>query len=114
GTLAAFLLSGKPLLLLPLQLEQLLISRNVATLGAGICVASEIKKPNFRSLISDLLSHRKYTQVAEDFAKKYALFSPGKQALDICNRCETLAQQENRESQSQISANNAFTTDEEP
>jgi UDP-N-acetylglucosamine:LPS N-acetylglucosamine transferase len=94
GTLAAFLLSGKPLLLLPLQLEQLLSSRNVANLGAGICVAPEIKKPNFRSLISDLLSHRKYTLAAEDFAKKYASFSPGKQALDIGNRCEALAQQE--------------------
>ncbi|MBS3953996.1 MAG: hypothetical protein KGZ88_13690 [Methylomicrobium sp.] len=96
GTLAAFLLSGKPLLLLPLQLEQLLSSRNVANLGAGICVASEIKKPNFRSLISDMLSHRKYTLAAEDFAKKYASFSPGKQALDISNRCEALAQQEHR------------------
>ncbi|MGZ4958154.1 MAG: glycosyltransferase [Methylomonas sp.] len=106
GTTACFLLSAKPLLVLPEQLEQLLTGRNIAALGAGICVPMETKKPNFRALISELLTNAKYTTAARGFAEKYADFSPEQQALDIAEHCETLIRQKATPSIADLLTNN--------
>lgn len=90
GTVAAMLLSGKPLLMLPMHLEQSLTARNVALLGAGIGIPPETKKPNYRAAVMDILSNAKYTKAAEQFADKYASFDPGEQAVRIADRCEAL------------------------
>lgn len=93
ATMAAFLLSGKPVLALPMHLEQLVGARNIADLGAGICVPMESKKTNYRALITELLSNGKYAKAAHAFAEKYASFSPAQQAIAISQRCEALINQ---------------------
>ncbi|WP_415880392.1 glycosyltransferase [Methylomonas sp. TEB] len=90
ATLSAFLLSGKPLLALPFQLEQLISAQNLATLGAGTYIAAESKNPNYKTAVTELLRHSKHTQTAQQFADKYAGFSSAQQASDIAKRCEML------------------------
>ncbi|WAK00369.1 glycosyltransferase [Methylobacter sp. YRD-M1] len=90
GTSAAMLLSGKPLLMLPIYLEQLLTARTIAMLGAGVCIPPEMKKPNYRAAAMEVLSNNKYTKTAGKFADKYAAFTPEEQAVRIVERCEAL------------------------
>lgn len=90
GIVAAMLLAGRPLLMLPMHLEQALTARNVASLGAGVCIPAETKKPNYRSAVMEILSNGKYTKTAEKFAGKYAGLVPETQALRIVERCEAL------------------------
>jgi len=90
STLSSFLLSGKPVLVLPMQLEQWLSALKVEALGFGKCIASETKKPNYRAAISELLSDFACKQAAGALAEKYAEFSPARQANDIGLRCEAL------------------------
>ncbi|WP_231890208.1 glycosyltransferase [Methylomonas methanica] len=90
ATLSAFLLRGKPLLTLPFQIEQLISAQNAAALGAGAYVTVESKSPNFKTSLTELFRHEKYSQAARQFAEKYAGFSSTQQAIDIAARCETL------------------------
>jgi hypothetical protein len=90
GTAAAMLLSGKPLLMLPIHLEQSITARNIAIFGAGVCIPPEMKKPNYRAAAREILSNNKYTKTAEKFAVKYAAFAPEEQAVRIVDRCEAL------------------------
>lgn len=90
GTAAAMLLSGKPLLMLPIHLEHSITARNIAMLGAGVCMPPETKKPNYRAAAMEILSNGKYTKTAGKFADKYAAFAPDEQAIRIVDRCEAL------------------------
>ena len=89
GTMAAMLLKGKPQLMLPMQVEQLLLARNVADLGAGIVIPAEAKKPNFLTLIKDLITGEQYKKSAELFSEKYQS-SHHQHQEKIANRCEEL------------------------
>lgn len=90
GTVAAMLLAGKPLLMLPVHLDSSLTARNVVSLGAGVCIPPEMKKPNYRAAIMEILSNAKYMKTAGKFAGKYASFVPEAQADRIAERCEIL------------------------
>jgi UDP:flavonoid glycosyltransferase YjiC (YdhE family) len=71
GTAAYVLLSGKPMLLLPLQLEQLLFSHSVARLGAGL-VAGDRSAEAVGPMLHALLEEPRYREAAEAFARRYA------------------------------------------
>lgn len=90
ATLSAFLLAGKPLLVLPFQLEQLISAHNIVALGAGAYISTENKKINYKASLTELLSQSKYAQAAQQFAEKYAAFSSTQHAIDIAKRCEVL------------------------
>jgi len=75
ATTTAFLLAGKPLLLLPSHLEQFLLARRVETMGAGIAVNPEQVPPDFVALLKALLSTPAFTDNARAFAAKYANFN---------------------------------------
>lgn len=64
GTVAAALRAGKPLLLLPAQLEQYLLARNVEKLGAGLTLHPETAAPDFAGSIRRLLDEPAYAQKA--------------------------------------------------
>ncbi|WP_305908993.1 nucleotide disphospho-sugar-binding domain-containing protein [Methylomarinum sp. Ch1-1] len=87
GTVATMLLAGKPLLLLPMHIEAALTASNVVALGAGVCIPSEVKKPNYRAAVKEMLAHRKYHQKSAEFADKYASFNREKQDILIADRC---------------------------
>lgn len=90
GTMVSGLLAGIPQLMLPMHLEQEVTARKVESLGAGICVHNETKKPGYRGLISELMAHPKYSLVAEEFSKKYTHYSQAGMAVEISKRCAEL------------------------
>jgi UDP:flavonoid glycosyltransferase YjiC (YdhE family) len=90
GTLAAMILKGKPLLMLPMQVEQFLLARNIVSLGAGICIPAEVKKPNYLTAIHDLIALERYKNTAVIFSEKYQSTNQQQHQEKIANRCEEL------------------------
>lgn len=94
GTLAAMLLAGIPLLLLPTQLEQYLASIRVRDLGAGLLVNLESNQAvDFSALIEELLSNPKYMKNAHAFASKQKEFDATGQFESMGRRIEEILSQ---------------------
>jgi hypothetical protein len=74
ATSTAFLLAGKPLLLLPGHLEQFLVARRVEEMGAGRLVSPELAPGDLRALLAELLGNPSWRGNAQAFAAKYAAF----------------------------------------
>lgn len=74
ATTTAFLLAGKPLLLLPGHLEQFLVARRVEEMGAGRMVNPEQPPGDLRTMLADLLAKPSWRDNARAFAAKYAAF----------------------------------------
>jgi hypothetical protein len=70
GTVSAALRGGKPLLLLPSQLEQFLLARNVEKLGAGLVVHPESKLPDIAGNLARLLADPVFAQQAHALARR--------------------------------------------
>ena len=92
GTVAASLLAGRPVLVLHLQLEQLLLANNIVRLGLGKTVNPDSKNPNYRQLIRETLTDSEFAKRARQFATKYADFSLVKQLDGIVTRCEEIVE----------------------
>ena len=90
ATTTAFLLAGKPILLLPSHLEQFLLARRVATMGAGICVPADAPSVDFPSLLTQLLTNSLLTANAQAFARKYAAFSQDNVIANLVRRIDEL------------------------
>jgi hypothetical protein len=71
GTVSATLLGGKPLLLLPLNIEQRMLSARVVAAGAGLA-APALKPEGMRQKFLQLLAEPAYTAAARAFAERYA------------------------------------------
>jgi hypothetical protein len=77
GTTSAMLLqSGRPLLLLPTQLEQYLAGLRVAELGAGLVINPEDKLPDIAGALGRLLAESQFAARAAEFAARYRDWSP--------------------------------------
>ncbi|MDP2809193.1 MAG: hypothetical protein Q8O34_03505 [Rhodocyclaceae bacterium] len=74
ATTTAFLLAGKPLLMLPGHLEQFLVARRVEEMGAGRLVNPEQPAGDLRVILADLIANPAWRSNAEAFAAKYAAF----------------------------------------
>lgn len=74
ATTTAFLLAGKPLLMLPGHLEQFLVARRVEEMGAGRMVNPEQPAGDLRGVIADLINRPSWCANARAFAAKYAAF----------------------------------------
>ncbi len=74
ATTTAFLLAGKPLLLLPGHLEQFMVARRVEEMGAGRLVNPEQPPGDLRGVLADLLDNPSWRANAAAFAAKYAAF----------------------------------------
>jgi UDP:flavonoid glycosyltransferase YjiC (YdhE family) len=74
ATTTAFLLAGKPLLMLPGHLEQFLVARRVEEMGAGRLVNPEQPPGDLRGVLVDLISNPSWRANAGAFAAKYAAF----------------------------------------
>lgn len=75
GTTAGLLLAGKPMLHVPLFLEQVMLARAVARLGAGLFIPPdrpEVVAPK----MDELLRTPTFPKAAAAFAAKYAGFDP--------------------------------------
>lgn len=90
ATVSAALLAGKPLMVLPMHAEQYGMAQNVERLGAGLNVAPENYKPDYRKIFKRLLHEPSFTQQAQAFAEKYSGFDSAVQIEQIADRCEQL------------------------
>ena len=71
GTISAALLKGKPLLLLPLNIEQRMLSARVMQAGAGLA-APALAPEGMREKFQRLLAEPAFTGAARAFAERYA------------------------------------------
>lgn len=81
GTVNTCLLAGVPMLLVPQNVEQYLMSRCVETIGAGIATKQARSETQFSELLEHVLHTPAYRQQAKAFANSHAGFNP-EQALN--------------------------------
>ncbi len=91
-TTTAFLLAGKPVLLLPWHLEQYMLAVRVRELGCGQVVEPDQAQPNIPALIADVLQNPLYRNNAQSFAAKYRRFDQSSVLTHLIRRVEALAQ----------------------
>lgn len=90
GTGTSALLAGKPVLLLPTQMEQTMFSMRVEQLGAGVRVGAEEKKPLYKKHINALLTNNTFLLAAQCFAERYKDFDEAEQLKKMTARCQEL------------------------
>lgn len=92
GTAASILSAGKPMIVLPLQLEQRLNGENVSRMGAGVLV-----NPNDpRALVDALkaiITKVSFRKSAMTFAQRHKQFDPEKSLENVALRCLRLIDQ---------------------
>jgi UDP:flavonoid glycosyltransferase YjiC (YdhE family) len=85
---AQALLAGKPLLMLPTQLEQFLITRRVVRMGAGLGVMQEVPDADFGAALAEVARSEGYAAAARTFAQRYARHDRSAALSTILARCE--------------------------
>jgi UDP:flavonoid glycosyltransferase YjiC (YdhE family) len=89
GTATQFLLAGVPVVMLPLYLEQIIFSRRVLELGAGLMCA-----PHRIELLAGRIWHAlqddRFRRPARSFADRYAAYDPLATQHQIADRIEAL------------------------
>lgn len=90
ATSTAFLLAGKPLLLLPGHLEQYMLARRIEEMGAGSVVSPDQPAGDLRSRLAALLSEPGWRDNARAFATKYAAFDQQAVAANLVRRVAEL------------------------
>jgi UDP:flavonoid glycosyltransferase YjiC (YdhE family) len=90
GATAAMLLAGKPVLEIPLALEQFLTANAVIRLEAGLS-APDTSPDEILARLDSLLELDYFAAAARRFASRYAAFKPQDQILRIADRIEELA-----------------------
>jgi len=83
GTVAASLLAGVPVLMLPETVEQQILAERVAALGAGECLLPPVAAAGLSSSLGRLLEGERARAAAAQFAAKY-------HALDRARSVESL------------------------
>ena len=89
GTTMSLLLAGKPLLLLPLHLEQYITALRVEKLGAGIAVPS-FDAQEMASALQSVINLSSYHRRARAFAARYSDWMPTSQASRAVDMIEDL------------------------
>jgi len=89
GTTVSMLLAGKPVLQLPMHLEQALFGAAVNRLGAGL--SARLRRPEEIAMkLVRLLQCDGYAQAARRFAARYARWDAGRQIDRVIQRIESL------------------------
>lgn len=91
GTVLALLLAGKPLLLLPAHVEQMMTAKAVQNLGAGLVVDYERPAPDLRRLIKRLIDEPAFAAAAQAVAARHAGDDPAARLAAIVDRIEAAA-----------------------
>ena len=90
GTVVASLLAGRPLVLMPLHVDQALTARSVVKLGAGLMVDDDSRSVSYRRIVTEALRNPVYKDQATSFARRYADFDQERQIERIAARCGDL------------------------
>jgi UDP:flavonoid glycosyltransferase YjiC (YdhE family) len=89
GTTVCMLLAGKPMLQLPLQLEQFMTANAVMGLGAGLSAQAN-EDGQVSMALSAFLESDAFAAGARRFAQRYADFDEGRLIERVVARCEEL------------------------
>jgi UDP:flavonoid glycosyltransferase YjiC (YdhE family) len=90
GMVSCCLLSGVPMLMVPTNVEQMLLARCVERLGAGIGMASEQAAERFAAALKTLLTHEVFREAAKKFAEKYKRYDQALVIERVVNSIERL------------------------
>ena len=90
GTTTQLLLRGVPQLLMPLNLEQFIISRRVEATGAGL-LAKPDSAEHIKRQLTNVLNAPRIAAAAAAFAAKYEAFNGHTSATSIVEELESLA-----------------------
>ena len=90
GTVIEVLLSGKPVLSIPVTLDHSLFADRVSQLGAGMTVAGN-KPTDITQAMIHMLQTDRYAQAAQRFEEKYASFNPAAALDEVVGRLERMA-----------------------
>jgi len=85
---AQSLLAGKPLLMLPTQLEQFLIMRRVVRFGAGLGIDPSVPDADYAKALQELTAST-FVQKAQAFAQRYAAHDPDAALATMIGRVES-------------------------
>jgi UDP:flavonoid glycosyltransferase YjiC (YdhE family) len=86
----ALVTAGRPVLLLPLHLEQMMTAKRVLELGAGLVVDYEQPPPDFAGLLQRLLEEPAFAEAARVVASRHAGDDPAARVVRIADRLEEL------------------------
>jgi len=89
GTVADFLLAGKPLVLLPVHLDQLLLAEKLASQQLAWTV-NPYDLPQVLSVIEMALGEYENQQAVRDIANNYAIYDSAKTLKQLVARIEVL------------------------
>jgi hypothetical protein len=89
GTTAAMLLAGKPILQLPIHLEQHLVAERTVELGAGLA-ANRTQPRQIAHRLQILLESASHAAAAQRFAARYSGFQPQRQLDQMVERLDQL------------------------
>jgi len=90
NTVHALVTAGKPVLLLPQHLEQMMTAKRVLELGAGLVVDYEEPAPDYPTLLARLLEEPSFTEAARAVAARHAGDDPAARVARIVDRFEEL------------------------
>lgn len=96
GTVTAFLLHGKPLVLFPTQAEQRMLGKNVMTLGAADMVVPGKNVSALGERLARVVNSPLYRRSAERFAEKHKGLDQDELIERICDRCAQLVSKNKR------------------
>ena len=86
----ALVTAGKPVLLLPTHVEQMMTSKAVQHLGAGLVVDYERPPPDYRKLIKRLIDEPAFANAAQAVATRHAGDDPAARLESIVDRIEAV------------------------
>ena len=89
GATAAFLLAGRPIIQLPIHLEQYLGAKRSVELGAALIV-DRTKPDDISSAMRRILTDPQFAIRADEFRDRYRNWSPGTQSELIVDRIEEI------------------------
>jgi hypothetical protein len=90
GTVATILLAGKPVVIVPIQLEQLMVARCCEKTGVGVGSPS-VDIQYFAKAVTRVVADSSYQQTAERFAEKYRSLNYHDQLEAFASRIEELS-----------------------
>ena len=87
----AFLLAGRPVLMIPGHLEQFLFSLRVEGFGAGLLINPDQAPTDMAHKLRRILVEPSFAENARAFARKYAFFNQSQVITHLVRRIEDLA-----------------------
>lgn len=88
GLTSAFLLAGKPLLVLPTQLEQFILAKRIVDLGAGLMLHPKEAPGDVEISIKQLLDDVKFANAAQAVAARNAVYAQESVIPNIVQRIQ--------------------------